>query len=408
MIGSLYTGISGLNANARSMAIIGDNIANANTTAYKSNKAVFTNILNQSLPGLSGSDVGRGVILSGQTPTWSQGSLQNTEKSTDLAINGRGFFILSDGGQEFYTRAGNFNFDENGKFVNLDGFSVQGWDLRSGGMIGGPTENIVIPQSGTIGAQATTQFVMDISLNSNPDADSLYSTAVTVYDSLGNEVPVTITFTRTGNPNEWDWSSDVPATLGAVSSGGSGTFTFNTDGSLQNGTDPLIGITLVTGAAPLSLTWDLYDAVNATNGNLTQYSTESKTGTTATIQQDGFGAGALRAISINEEGVISGTYSNGRTQSLYQIALADFSNYAGLKKMGGNLYGASINSGQVIRGISQQGSFGSISPESLELSNVDLASEFVRLITTQRAFQANSRVITASDEILTELINIKR
>jgi flagellar hook protein FlgE len=407
MIGSLYTGISGLNANARSMAIIGDNIANANTTAYKSNKAVFTNILNQSLPGLSGSDVGRGVILSGQTPTWSQGSLQNTEKSTDLAINGRGFFIVNDGGQEFYTRAGGFNFDKDGVFVNINNFAVQGWDLRSGGGVGGPTEDIIIPQSGIIGAQASTEFVMDINLNSEAAQSVNHGTSCTVYDSLGTEIPITFTFTKTATANQWDWAATIDATQGSVSGGGSGTFTFNDDGSLQNGTDPVIDLTLSTGGtSPLSLTWDLYDDLtNVTNDNLTQFAAPSAT---ATIQQDGYGAGTLRAISINEEGIISGTYSNGRTQPLYQLALADFSNYSGLQKMGGNLYGASINSGQVIRGASQQGSFGSISPESLELSNVDLASEFVRLITTQRAFQANSRVITASDEILTELINIKR
>ncbi len=161
-----------------------------------------------------------------------------------------------------------------------------------------------------------------------------------------------------------------------------------------------------TGATtPQAVSWDLSDATTASNGSVTQHAVPSITSFT---NQDGYMAGTLQSITINEEGNISGTYSNGQISSLYQIAIADFPSYAGLTKLGGNLYAASLDSGQVLRGVPGEGSMGGLSTNALEMSNVDLATEFVRLITTQRAFQANSRVITTSDEILNELINIKR
>jgi flagellar hook protein FlgE len=192
-----------------------------------------------------------------------------------------------------------------------------------------------------------------------------------------------------------------------MAGGDSGTLVFNPDGSLSSGgVDPNMTINWNTGATtPQTITWDLYDDTTASNGTVTQHAVASITSFT---NQDGYSAGTLQSITINENGVISGTYSNGQISNLYQIAIADFPSYAGLTKLGGNLYGASLDSGQVLRGVPGEGSMGSLSTNSLEMSNVDLATEFVRLITTQRAFQANSRVITTSDEILNELINIKR
>jgi flagellar hook protein FlgE len=192
-----------------------------------------------------------------------------------------------------------------------------------------------------------------------------------------------------------------------MAGGNTGTLTFNPDGSLSaGGTDPSMTVNWSTGAAnPQTISWDLYDDTSASNGTVTQHAVPSITSFT---NQDGYSAGTLQSITINEAGVISGTYSNGQISNLYQIAMADFPSYSGLTKLGGNLYGASIDSGQVLRGIPGEGTMGNLSTNSLEMSNVDLATEFVRLITTQRAFQANSRVITTSDEILNELINIKR
>ena len=407
MIGSLYTGISGLNANSWAMSAIGDNIANVNTTAYKSSRPTFTNILNQSLAGYTGNEVGKGVTVQGLDASWSQGSVENTGNATDLAINGKGFFIVNDGGQELYTRAGEFHFDEDGQLVNMEGLVVQGWNVSTGGIIGGATSDIVVPMGGTVPAQSTETFTANINLDATAVENETFSTSFIVYDSLGNDIPLTVTFTKTANPNEWTWVSSIPASNGTMTGGNTGTLTFNSDGSLSSGgTDPSMTVNWSTGAiSPQTITWDLYDDTTASNGTITQHAVTSITSYT---NQDGYSAGTLQSITINEEGQISGTYSNGQIANLYQIAIADFPSYAGLTKLGGNLFSAFLDSGQVLRGVPGEGSMGSLSTNSLEMSNVDLATEFVRLITTQRAFQANSRVITTSDEILNELINIKR
>ncbi len=406
MIGSLYAGISGLNANSWAMSVIGDNIANVNTTGFKSSRPSFANLLNQSLAGYTGNEVGKGVTVAGLDAVWNQGSLETTGNATDLAINGKGFFIMSDNGQELYTRAGAFHFDQDGNLVNSNGLVVQGWDVSSGGIVGGATTDVMVPMGGTVPAQATQEFITNVNLDATAVDGDTFSTSFIVYDSLGNDIPLTVTFTKTVNPNEWSWAATVPATAGAMAGGDTGTLTFNADGSLAaGGADPNMTINWSTGAtSPQAISWDMYDAA-ASNGSITQHAVPSITSFT---NQDGYLAGTLQSITINEDGIITGTYSNGQINNLYQIAVADFPSYAGLTKLGGNLYAASLDSGQVLRGVPGQGSMGGLSTNSLEMSNVDLATEFVRLITTQRAFQANSRVITTSDEILNELINIKR
>jgi flagellar hook protein FlgE len=407
MIGSLYAGISGLNANSWAMSVIGDNIANVNTTGFKSSRPSFANLLNQSLAGYTGNEVGKGVTVAGLDAVWNQGSLETTGNATDLAINGKGFFIMSDNGQELYTRAGAFHFDQDGNLVNSEGLVVQGWDVSSGGIVGGATTDVMVPMGGTVPAQATQEFITNVNLDATAVDGETFSTSFIVYDSLGNDIPLTITFTKTVNPNEWTWAATIPATAGAMAGGDTGTLTFNPDGSLAaGGADPNMTINWSTGAtSPQVISWDLYDTAAASNGSVTQHAVPSITSFT---NQDGYLAGTLQSITINEDGIITGTYSNGQINNLYQIAVADFPSYAGLTKLGGNLYAASLDSGQVLRGVPGQGSMGGLSTNSLEMSNVDLATEFVRLITTQRAFQANSRVITTSDEILNELINIKR
>lgn len=407
MIGSLYAGISGLNANSWAMSVIGDNIANVNTTAFKGSRPLFANILNQSLAGYTGNEVGKGVTIAGLDESWNQGSLETTGNSTDLAINGKGFFIVNDNGQELYTRAGAFHFDEGGHLVNTDNLVIQGWDISTGGIVGGATTDITVPLGGTVPAQSTDEFTASVNLDATAIDGETFSTSFIVYDSLGNDIPLSVTFTKTAIANQWDWTATVPASAGAMAGGNTGTLTFNPDGSLSaGGVDPSMSVNWSTGATtPQTLNWDLYDATAASNGSVTQHSVPSITSYT---NQDGYSAGTLQSITINEDGIISGTYSNGQISNLYQIAMADFPSYNGLTKLGGNLYGASLDSGQVLRGIPGTGTMGSLSTNSLEMSNVDLATEFVRLITTQRAFQANSRVITTSDEILNELINIKR
>lgn len=404
MLSSLFSGISGLNANSDAMAVIGDNIANVNTMGFKSSRASFANILSQSSSGYTGNEIGRGVSMTGISAQMGQGSLETTENATDMAIQGSGFFMLRDEtGAAFYTRAGEFKFDKDGTLVDNNAMKVQGWDLDMPVGTGGTVTDITVPNGGTAASKPTEEISLKVNLDAAAAVLDEYSTSMTVYDSLGNEVDLTITFTR--QAGGWQWAPSIPVAAGTAAGGG--VLAFGADGTLSNNADETISLTLLSGAtSPQDLTWDLVDdATTLTNGDVTGYAAESAT----TFQtQDGFPAGMMQTVSIDENGTITGVYNNGQTKPLFQISMASFPSYWGLTKKGGNLWAESLASGQPMIGTAGSGGFGTVISQSLEMSNVDLAAEFVDLITTQRAFQANSRVITASDEILTELINIKR
>jgi flagellar hook protein FlgE len=410
MIASLYAGISGLSANATAMTVIGDNIANVNTTAFKSNRSHFANILSTSLGGESATaGVGRGVEFWGVNAQWNQGSLENSASATDLAINGKGFFMVQDAsGSNYYTRAGNFTFDRSGFLVNPDGLQLQGYAIDAAGNIGSIAD-IYIPGERISPPVATSEFNFDINLDSGAVAGDTYTTAQTMYDSLGNAIPVTFTFTRQAAAQTWTVTGSIPTSAGTgVTFGGNPSMdiVFDANGIMTSpAADITVALALTNGASPLSTSWVMTDGSGTSLGDITGYASESGT----TFQyQDGYPAGSLRGISVDEAGVVTATYSNGEMTPMFQIALVDFPSYDGLTKMGRNLYAESIASGQALPGVAGTGRLGSVAPSSLEMSNVDLAEEFVKMITTQRAFQANSRVITSSDEILQELINIKR
>ena len=412
MIGSLFAGISGLNVNSTAMTVIGDNIANVNTTAFKSNKPTFANILSESLGGASGNNIGRGVQFWGTTPSWSQGSIENTSNATDMAINGKGFFMLEDiSGSAYYTRAGEFSFDKDGNLVNPDGLYVQGYEITTvnpnGSVVLGSITNINVPGESTTPPQPTTVLTVDVNLDAGAAVTNTYTSSITVYDSLGNAIPLSITFTKT-LANQWTASVSVPPTVNLPADRGitNATLNFDSAGNLAPGADPSITLNnLLSGAADITINWDLFDAAGATNGDVTQYASAS---VTVFQTQNGYSSGNLRGVSVDEVGFVTGIYSNGQRTPLYQVALADFPSYYGLSKKGKNLYAESRASGQAMPGVPQSGTLGGISPSAIEMSNVDLAQEFVKMITTQRAFQANSRVITTSDEVLQELINLKR
>jgi flagellar hook protein FlgE len=399
------------------MTVIGDNIANVNTIAYKSNSSSFANVLSTSLAGATNSGIGRGVEFWAVTPSWTQGSLENTSSPTDLSINGNGFFMVNDlSGSSFYTRAGQFHLDDLGNMVNPDGHVLQGYEVLEDGSLGNLTD-VSIPGDRISPPSATENFQFDINLNSGAAESDTYSASQTVFDSLGNAIPMTLTFTKTADAQQWSYAVSIPDTAATVSyatAGGSALnpatdllLEFDADGVLTGPTeDIVINLSgLSNGASDLEMTWDLFDDTGSNYGDLTGFASNSNT----TFQyQDGFSAGMLRGISVDEEGVVTAAYSNGELVPVYQVALVDFASYEGLTKMGKNLYAESRESGQPMPGVVGDGRLGSITPMAIEMSNVDLAQEFVKMITTQRAFQANSRVITASDEILTELINIKR
>ncbi|BBO79801.1 flagellar hook protein FlgE [Desulfosarcina ovata subsp. sediminis] len=412
MIGSLYSGISGLKANTSAMAVIGDNIANVDTTGFKTSRVSFANIFSSTL-SQSGLEIGRGVTMNGINPQWDSGSLENTTSGTDLAVNGTGLFVVTDAstGSTYYTRAGQFEWDSDGNLVTPDGFIVQGYSIATDGTVG-TLGDITLP-NGTSAPSATSELSFGINLNSDAEAGDTFTSSITTYDSLGSEVILDVTFTADG-AGGWDWAVAVDPTTATCAT--TGHIEFDTDGNLDStnttATDvdadgnPILSITGLSGSTdPLDITWTYLDSSGDSDGSITSYASES----TKTAQaQDGYPSGSLQSVSVDEDGNFTGIYSNGSMIPFAQIALADFPSYSGLAKMGSNLYAESLSSGQALIGTANTASLGSVSSSTLEMSNVDLATEFVEMITTQRAYQANSKVITTSDEILQELINIKR
>jgi flagellar hook protein FlgE len=355
----------------------------------------------------------------GAMPSWNQGSLENTSSPTDLAINGQGFFIVHDSnGSPNYTRAGQFHLDKNGDLVNPGGYVIQGYQIDANGNLGNLAD-VSIPGERISPPSATDNLSIDVNLDNGAAVNDTFSPTITVHDSLGNPIAVNLLFTKlapgAGPPvipdRTWRVEASIPASAGTgvTFNGGAASdlFTFDTAGELSDpGANITMELALTNGAvASQTITWNLYDSSGNSLEDVTGYATPS---TVTFQQQNGYPAGILSGISVDEDGIVTAAYSNGQLTPVFRIAVADFPSYYGLTKKGDNLYQESLASGQAMEGLAGQGSRGKISPMSIEMSNVDLAQEFVKMITTQRAFQANSRVITASDEILTELINIKR
>ncbi len=530
MLSSLFSGISGLLAASSAINVVGNNIANVSTTGYKSSSCTFEDALYQSINSSSGtSQVGRGVQLSSVTTDFSEGSLETTSSSTDLAIGGSGFFIVRNGttGATYYTRAGSFSLDADGYLVDANGYILQGKVIdQTTGAASGVYTNILISQApsqprattylgmnvnlqsdsewtGTIGDvsgtgavssvtasdgeyPATGSYALDYdsgtgvltvtvtitdldgnvtgtqtysdtiaagttytdfggsgldivtedsssfptadtsqtleisgfsvteeSSTQTPSTTSNYSSSITVYDSLGQAHTVTIYFRKTGEDettgqSTWEWIAEVDGAdsiTGENTIAGWGTLTFNANGVLVSGGESHSVTFNFSNGAEQGQTIDLVFGSGTDGGTTTQYSTAS---TTNYQTQDGYPPGTLESLSVGSDGTISGTYSNGQTIALYQITLANFNNPNGLEKEGSNLYSATLESGVAYTNAPGDGGLGTISSNCLEESNVDLATEFVKLIVAQRAYQANSKVITTTDEILETLMNIKR
>ncbi len=426
MFSSLASAVSGMNASSVAMSVVGDNIANVNTPAFKSNASSFANVMYQSLEGGVGGEVGSGVSFEGTVPFWSQGAFESTSNPTDLAINGSGFFQLRHtDGTVAYSRAGGFTFDVNGNLVNSQGMFVQGYEIdRATGAL----QNIVdinAPGLTILQPNATTSLSMDINLDAAAATGDQFSTSISVYDSLGNALPLELTFTKQAAAGTWAAAASVSAAYAGTAStfaigplpppalapGATQTFVFNSAGAMTtpayDAANPVtIELSLDNGAtSPQNITWDLYDSGGTTLGDITGYSSES---TKTFHTQDGYPTGILRKATVDEDGFVYGVYSNGQVEAFYRVVLADFPNYYGLSNVGNNNYLETLQSGQPLLGPPKTGKLGSINSSSLEMSNVDLATEFVKMITYQRSFQANTRVITTSDEMLTELINLKR
>ncbi|MBA3029242.1 MAG: flagellar hook protein FlgE [Desulfobacteraceae bacterium] len=414
MIGSLYSGISGLNASSAAMSVIGDNIANVATTGFKSSNMSFSSMFSQSLGEATAKAAGSGVQIAAISENWTSGSFENTGNGTDLAISGKGLFVVvNDNNEQFFTRAGNFNFNSDGDLVNPAGLKVQGYQINDGGGLGA-LGDINIAGDNTYRNLDTTEMTIGLNLDASSDDGATFETTITVNDSLGNNILLTLNFTKQSGSNSWAVSAaipaDNPATQYAVidDDGDPATATilnFDSTGQLTNIANPTITLALANGAvSPQTISLNLTDA-GSTNGNVTGYPSATMM---SAQRQDGYPAGILQNISVDGLGYVTGSYSNGQRINLYRLVLADFPSYQGLSKIGNNLYTASRASGQPSIAVVGEGRLGALTSSALELSNVDLASEFVKMITTQRAYQANSRVISTSDELLNELINLKR
>jgi flagellar hook protein FlgE len=361
------------------------------------------------LAGISGTGdsgnpivLGLGTTLSGVNRSGNQGTITATQNPTDVAVNGSGYFVVQTGGGNGFTRAGNFQIDKNGNMVSGDGFKVQGY-MAKDGVIDGSVQlsNLTIDRGMMVPAVATANLTVKGNLDCQTATDGTFSAPVTIYDSLGAAHTVTLGFTKTATG--WDWSATIPD--GDVEVPTDNTIVFDSTGNLATGTaNATLHITdLSTGAADMDITFNFLDANG--NSNITGRAVESSI---SKIMQDGIPSSILASIAIDSAGVIKGTTAGGQSIVLAQLALASFPNEQGLQKYKGNTFVTFASSGEPSIGTAGTGGRGSIAGSSLEQSNVDMAQEFVSLISAQRAYQANSRVITTSDELYQDSINMKR
>lgn len=440
MMRSMFSGVSGLRAHQTKMDVIGNNVANVNTIGFKSGRVTFQEVFNQTLKGAGAPDsasgrggtnpmqVGLGIGVSSVDTLSTRGSLQRTDNPTDLSIEGDGFFICKGGSADSFkfTRAGNFGVDKLGNLVTSSGLNLYGWQDYGGtakddGTFQFDTEKNIEPinlytdeynkNKRMIGAKATTKSAFSGNLNSSynivssvTNSNYQFSMPMIVYDKLGNDYKISINFWKrsvqggSGGGTSWSWA--VQPGSGPTALNASGSISFDTKGYLLSGGINNITLTPSTNAGTESF------AIKLDFSKLTQYAADSSAKATFV---DGYPTGNLVTFGVGADGIITGVYSNGQQQPLGMVALASFENPGGMQKTGDNMFVPTTNSGDFKKGV-KAGSegVGTLNPGTLEMSNVDLSREFTEMIVTQRGFQANSRLITASDEMLQELVNLKR
>lgn len=465
VLASLYSGISGIVSNGSALSVSGDNIANMNTMAFKSGNALFESNLTQRIGDV---EVGLGSRLAATNSSFTQGAFSSSTRSTDLAIQGEGFFgVQSAEGTRFYTRAGSFTKDPLGNLVTtVGGYQLLGYRIENGSE--GTIEEVINFENVSSVPEASSFISMSINLDpdaeviggafdgttiANAEASSNFSVPSIMYDSLGRAQQV-VTFFRRTDANEWEYYTMTDlANLDDTMASGTGTAVimagdveFDTDGTILMSTITNDGNGLTQASATISageilnattgIPWAGADAVALfnpgviTDGTFTRDTDNPEfivdfghlTGSSAVVTQydtgggssvsgtgtDGIGVGQLQSIDILKDGVVRGIFSNGQSQDLFRIPLVKFANQEGLSRVGANLFQATSNSGDPLFGRASQGGLGEIRSFSLEQSNVDLASEFVKIIQFQRAFQASSRTISAAADLLQDLVNLAR
>ncbi|WP_160667712.1 flagellar hook protein FlgE [Pseudarthrobacter sp. ATCC 49987] len=393
MLRSLYSGISGLRAHQTMLDVTGNNIANVNTAGFKASSTQFQDTLSQMTQGASApqgetggsnpAQIGLGVRVAGVSTNFAQGSSQSTGRATDMMISGDGFFVTSKGGQQLFTRAGSMTFDAASQLVSPDGGILQGWTADPTGVVNqGNAIGDITLNPNTMIANATNKVTLDGNLPSDASMPTSLQRIVKVYDGAGTERSLTLTFDKT--LTGWDVTgNDDTAAASTVSLRQDPNGVLTPLAALKVGSSNVdIDLSKVSGYASMS--------------SLTVAS------------QNGSAAGKLESFTLGNDGSLIGSFSNGTKQVLAKIALAKFTNPAGLEKAGGSSYVATANSGNVQLGAAGDAGIGTLAGGSLEMSNVDLSQEFTNLIVAQRGFQANARIITTSDEVLQELGNLKR
>ena len=468
MMRSMYSAISGLRSHQTKMDVIGNNIANVNTVGYKKQTVTFQEVFSQVIRGASApqdgkggtnpQQIGLGVDVGAINTIHTQGGTQRTDNPEDLMINGEGFFVVTDDTnfeRRYYTRAGNFTLDRDGNLVTADGYKVLGYVIDEDGNRKDTVSAVRINKSETVAPSATTQIQVRGNLDSRAEVGDKHTADTIIKDSLGNSYVLTFEFEKTGD-KEWTMRvskitdqatgnyMEIPANTdpdGTANTDPDGTnnqipsvtLGFNEEGKLINidnndltanpkpefevkltGLDGIQfdkdkdGTTISPPVSPAGSFENIliFDSSNEeTYTQLHQYAADMDAKPYA---MDGNTSGTIEGYTVDPKGIVYGVFSNGDKKALAQLMLAKFDNPMGLQKMGSNLFIDSRNSGEPQYGVADSGGFGSVLSGSLEMSNVDLAYEFTEMITTQRGFQANSRIITVADEMLQELVNMKR
>jgi flagellar hook protein FlgE len=412
MLRSLFSGISGLRSHQTMLDVTGNNIANVNTTGFKSSQVQFQDTLSQVLSNAGGAQngqggtnpaqVGLGVRVAGITTNFTQGASQLTGRSTDMMIQGDGFFVVRKGNETYYTRDGSFDFDATGQMVLPgDGALVQGWAATNGVIdTNGPLTDLKVPAGTLMAAQATGGATFQGNLDSSAAPGTTITRSLTVYDATGEASTLNLTFTKGAAAN-------APWTLAGTRVAADGTTTATTTYNPTPAAPAVAGevdFDPATGAltSPGTLT------VGGITVDLSTLTGFSGVDTVKGLTQDGHAAGTLQSFQLGQDGTITGSFSNGLKQVIGRLAMANFTNPVGLEKAGGSLFTTTVNSGTIQLGTPGSGGRGTLAGGSLEMSNVDLSSEFTNLIVAQRGFQANARVITTSDQVLQELVDLKR
>jgi flagellar hook protein FlgE len=410
---SLYQGASGMNANSMAINIAGNNISNMNTVGFKTSRGNFEDILSNSMLGQT---TGGGTMLGSVSQQFEQGDMQQTGNALDMAISGNGFFVLKGTGQnanrDFYSRAGNFSINAEGSLVSSSGLLVQGYGADSAGKIGSSIGDIQIAGK-NMPPEASKNLNMRLNLDSSEKYDpksgkqTTFTTTATVYDSQGNSHEVELTMkrgvdtTKNEYTNNWDYTVKVDG-QDVVSA--TGQLQFDADGKMLVSSSTIKDIDFSpSGASPMKISLNFGDETSvSTQGNYGN-------GSSVTSQVvDGRAGGELLGVNVAADGTVQGTYSNGETQILGQVALAHFTNMNGLNSVGQNLFESTNQAGTVSVGSCGSGGRGMIQSGALEQSNVDLSREFINLITAQRGFQASSRTISTADQMINEAIRIKQ